>query len=555
MIRTLCLGFDGATPQLLFRWIEEGKLPNLAALQQRARWGSLASTQPPMTLPAWSSFLTGVPPAEHGIFDFTRREYGTGKLRVVDARDRAVQTVPRSLSDQGFHVGTFFFPTTWPPEDLSGGQVSGFDSPVATRVPPEAYRPRELYDLALEVNGRPLSFAAFSELRMGAQWEEMAADALLRGIEEKERFVLALLRRREPYDFFGLLFGESDTVAHHFWHLSDPGSPRHDPELAPRFSDVLLRVYQRLDTCLGRLLATDPGFESVVIASDHGFGGSSDRVLHLNAFLAEQGFLSWRRGAWAAGLPRRGAQLVPEQVLERLVRVLPPSLVTGLDGHSRYSAIDFHQTQVFSDERDYAPSLWLNLEGREPEGTVPAGPSGELMRAELSQRLERSLMQWRDPIDGARIVRRLISRREAFVGPCADRAPDFLLELERPGGYTYNVLPSRPGGSSSARVPRSQWRGAKGAGMAGSHREDGIYLLAHPGLEPGEERMGIADLLPLWLRCQKLPMHSSPLPADHIKGHRGWESDPLGNASSGVVEPEAGTVALTERLRSLGYIQ
>lgn len=516
----------------------------MAALRDRGRWGNLASTRPPMTLPAWSSFLTGAEPAEHGIFDFTRREPGSGKVRVVDARDRACPTLPRLLSDQGYKVGTFFFPTTWPPEELSGGQISGFDSPVATRVPPEACRPRDLYDLSTQVVGHPLSFAAISELRKGPRWEERAAEALLGGIEEKERFALALLDRGAPYDFFGLLFGESDTVAHHFWHLSDPQSPRHDPFVGRVFGDLLLRVYKRLDTCLGRLLSADRGFESVVIASDHGFGGSSDRVLHLNAYLGQEGFLGWRGRGWSAGFPRRVASLLPERLLERVVRGLPDDLVAGLDGHSRYSAIDFSTTTVFSDERDYAPSLWLNLEGREPQGTVPSGPSGALLRAELLQRLERSLMDWRDPVDGASVVRALVARDEVFHGPCADRAPDFLLELERPYGYSYNVLPSSPGGPVTRRLPRAQWRGAKGAGMAGSHREDGIYLLSMPGLTRHRQRMKIADLLPSWLELQGLSGigldSPTSVPSPSVQGPSSVPSDPA---------------ALAARLRRLGYLQ
>jgi len=522
--------------------MDAGELPNLAALRDRARWGELASTQPPMTLPAWSSFLTGTPPAEHGIFDFTRREPGTGKVCVVDARDRARPTLPRVLSDAGHHVGTFFFPTTWPPEDLSGGQISGFDSPVATSVPPEACRPKGLYDLAIEVAGRPLSFAAISELRKGPGWEDRAAAALLQGIDEKERFALALLERSSPYDFFALLFGESDTVAHHFWHLSDPQSPRHDPELAPRFGDLLLRIYRRLDICLGRLLAADSGFESVVIASDHGFGGSSDRVLHLNAYLASQSFLRWKTSSSSAGLPRRVASMVPERVLERVVRRLPEEVVAGLDGHSRYGAIDFGATSVFSDERDYAPSLWLNLEGREPEGTVPNGRSGAVVRAELVQRLERCLLDWRDPIDAAPIVRRLLPRDAVFEGPCADRAPDFLLDLHRPGGYSYNVLPSVPRGPATRRLSRGEWRGAKGAGMAGSHREDGIYFLAMPGLAPGREKMGIADLLPHWMEAQGLTWSQAAEPVRRPVTPSP-SSSPVGRA------------ALSDRLRRLGYLQ
>ncbi len=58
----------------------------VAALLERCLYGRLRSTLPPMTLPAWSSFLTGRPPGEHGIFDFTWPEVAERRLHLVDAR-------------------------------------------------------------------------------------------------------------------------------------------------------------------------------------------------------------------------------------------------------------------------------------------------------------------------------------------------------------------------------------------------------------------------------------------------------------------------------------
>ena len=94
---TLIVGWDGATPQLLFPWAAEGKLPAISALIERSAHGCLASVEPPMTLPAWASFLCGVGPGVHGIFDFTAVD-APGKLRFVDARDRATPTLLEGLA-------------------------------------------------------------------------------------------------------------------------------------------------------------------------------------------------------------------------------------------------------------------------------------------------------------------------------------------------------------------------------------------------------------------------------------------------------------------------
>lgn len=523
--RTLVIGLDGATPELLFGGIERGELPNLAGLVAESAYGPLRSTLPPMTLPAWSSFLTGRTPGVHGIFDFCRRDPGTGRLRFVDARDRAVPTVPRILSDRGLRVGTFLFPTTWPPAPLSGGQISGFDSPVATRVPPSACAPASLHPrIRGWLGGRDLHYADFSELRKDAAWEGRAIAALLQGIEDKERVACRLLTEGAPYDFFGILFGESDTASHHFWHLADPRSPRHDPVGRPRYGDAIAAVYRRLDAAVGAILAADPGFESVIIASDHGFGGASDRVLHLNAFLAQTGFLRWRGTGRVGPARSAAARLVPRGLLERALRGVPRSVLERIDARARWGAIDLDRTEAFSDELDYAPSVRLN---------VPPGADAFLL-----QRLERALLDWRDPTDGGRVVKAVHRNAELNPGPCSDRGPELWLELATPGGYSYCVLPSGPSDAPNARLPRSRWRGAKGAGMSGSHRRDGIYFLRTPGVAAGRRPLDIADVLPTWLRGA------------------GWSLDEIAAGvatSANDAAPVADPAALADRLRSLGY--
>lgn len=536
---TLVVGWDGATPQLLFPWVEAGDLPVLGRLLEGARSGSLRSVQPPMTLPAWSSFLTGVGPGVHGIVDFAVREPQSGKLRFLDARDRAVDTVPERLDRAGWRVGTLLFPTTWPPTPLSGGQISGFDSPVATTVPRSACAPPELHDLIDGTLGHPLSFAAVAELRKGPRWEAEASAALLRGIEDKERLCLAMLRRGAPYDFFAVLFGESDTAAHHFWHLCDPSSPRHDPVGARRFGDVLRAVYRRLDQALGALLAAQ-AWDCVVLASDHGFGPASDRVLHLNAWLAEQGFLGWGGGGWLGPARHAVAWALPASLLDSVVRRLPRGVVQEVEGRARWGSIDPRRTEVFSDELNYAPSLRLNLQGRDPQGQAPASPAS---RASLLGRLERALLDWRDPISGQPIVRAVQPREAWMPGPCVERAPDLFLELEEVEGCTWNVLPSRPGDPPVAWLPRARWRGSKGMGMSGSHRLDGVYVLQTPGGADGRADLGIADLLPLWAADAGVAL---PPP-------RGGGEAGSGRSDPGTFAAQEGPGQLAERLRRLGY--
>ena len=83
----LVLALDGATFDVIRPLAKRGLLPNLDAWMKQGQAGALMSTTPPVTFPAWSSFMTGLEPAEHGIFDFTQKRSGLYRLRFVNSTD------------------------------------------------------------------------------------------------------------------------------------------------------------------------------------------------------------------------------------------------------------------------------------------------------------------------------------------------------------------------------------------------------------------------------------------------------------------------------------
>ncbi|MBI2956070.1 MAG: alkaline phosphatase family protein, partial [Acidobacteria bacterium] len=75
--RLVILGLDGMDPELATRFMDEGKLPHLARLRQQGTFQPLQTTYPPISPVAWSSFLTGVNPGQHNIYDFLARQRGS----------------------------------------------------------------------------------------------------------------------------------------------------------------------------------------------------------------------------------------------------------------------------------------------------------------------------------------------------------------------------------------------------------------------------------------------------------------------------------------------
>ena len=65
--RLLVLGIDGMDPQILRTLMTEGRMPHFEALAQRGGFATLQTSAPPQSPVAWSSFITGLDPQDHGI--------------------------------------------------------------------------------------------------------------------------------------------------------------------------------------------------------------------------------------------------------------------------------------------------------------------------------------------------------------------------------------------------------------------------------------------------------------------------------------------------------
>jgi len=491
----LVIGLDGATLDLVRPWATAGRLPNLATLMEAGTWGPLRSTLPAATFPAWTSFMTGANPGRHGIFDFTARVPDTYRVRFVNATFRCAPTIWRVMSEAGKRVVSIGMPGTYPPEAVNGKMVSGFDAPVARGIDGSFVSPREAHREVRALAGR-LPFADVQELDIGPDWAAVAVPRLLDGIARKTALAREWLKR-ERWDLFSIVYGESDTIAHHCWRFHDQASPRFSPS---PYGGAIRTVYEALDGAIGELIATAPPETVILVASDHGSGGAGDKALHLNARLREVGLLRFEAGGApgvAAGAVKRAAlRWCPPRFQEWIFRHAGWA-ASRIESAARFAGVAWSHTAVFSEELDYAPSVWVNLQGRYPLGTV-APQDFERVRQAACDALE----EWRDPWTGEPVVRRAYHREELYDGPFVERAPDIVLDLALPGGYSLACLSSEGGRRPPIRklVP-GEFGGGRGKGLNGTHRRDGLFIVGgaggrQAGLVSG---VGIADLAPTLL--------------------------------------------------------
>jgi predicted AlkP superfamily phosphohydrolase/phosphomutase len=141
--QVVVLGFDGADPNLLAKWMKEGKLPNLARLAEQGTFRPLGTTNPPESPVAWASFATGLNPGGTGIFDFLRRDPQTylpelalvsrekakflfGLIPIKPPRvtnERSGVPFYKAVADAGYKTTAIRVPLELPPTPLPGGKL------------------------------------------------------------------------------------------------------------------------------------------------------------------------------------------------------------------------------------------------------------------------------------------------------------------------------------------------------------------------------------------------------------------------------------------------
>ena len=148
--QVIVIGVDGMDPDFVENhWAD---LPHLAAIRARGSYSRLATTTPPQSPTAWSSFITGLDPSDHGIFDFVHRDPATmqpflsmaetkpapfhltfGAWQLPLSRPRIVslrkgKAFWRILGEHGISATIVHIPANYPPAD-SGKSLAGMGTP------------------------------------------------------------------------------------------------------------------------------------------------------------------------------------------------------------------------------------------------------------------------------------------------------------------------------------------------------------------------------------------------------------------------------------------
>ncbi len=541
--KVFCIGIDGATFDVIRPMIEAGELPAFARLMEQGASGPLLSTPNLISPSAWTSFMTGVNPGKHGIFEFYEKKRDCYGVRFINASDRKASSLWSILSEKGVEVGVVNVPMTYPAEKVNGFLIAGLESPG-----PEAMGfcyPAGLYEELKGALGRYIMEPGITSHVMAG--DLAAAEALLyESIENRKESTLYLMKKY-PWGFFNVVFRETDPAQHCFWKYFDKDSPDY---VASPYGRVIPEVYRRIDAAIAEITAALSEDTTVIVLSDHGFGFRQYANLALNGWLEGGGFLSFKdndKDALSGRLYRQVEKRFKRKTKERLVRLFP-KLRDKVQSGMFFSSINWSRTRAFAD--GIREGIYINLKGREPEGVVEPGDY-EALRDEIIERLKGVV----DPESGELIVDDVFKREEVYAGEMTDKSPDLIVRWRPKTGIS--GMRDIGGEGYKPRFLTEEHRT-----ISGDHRDSGVLFLMGPKVRPGEiQGASIMDLTPTILHVMGHPVPSDMdgvVLKEALLGHDevlvSGPSQSSGGGSESGYDPDE-EEAVRKRLRDLGYVE
>ena len=489
--RVLVIGLDCGSFRFINPHRGQGWLPNLGRLMRQGATRVLKSTVPPISPPAWATFLTGKNPGQHGIFHFADvdvRDYAFVGNHLVNSSLFSGQTFVDFIGRRGLTTGMVKIPFTYPPWKVKGFMVAGEPSPNWKKA--HTYPPELSESIGRGNIGTSIDFIRYGtkdllrHLRFDcAARTEIACNMLERG----------------DCDLFVVVHNITDAAAHRFWKFTDPSCPNYR-ESFDRYKDIIRDVYVLADRSIEQILEkTDEG-TTVFVMSDHGASRKPIRFFRPNAWLRDMGYLRTRQKMASAKYtgsilrtmkllrPPVARQVVRHQLRRRFPKRFAAFQMCPVDvewSHTKAYAINLHAR---------CDGIALNLRGRQPGGIVEPGSVAE----RLCDEIRSGLLELKDPRTGDGVVERVCRRDEVFQGDFAEKMPELIVHYR----------PDYRGGPSTASPLFSDVPANDFEFQSGDHDEDGIFIAAGPHIRRGVE-LGpakIQDMAPTILYAMGLPV-------------------------------------------------
>ncbi len=506
--------------------LDAGELPNLAGLIERGAYGDCLSSIPSHSWCAWPSFMTGLNPAGHGVFDILEHKPGVSKRLPVTYRSIKAPTIFEDFSRHGKTSLALNIPLTFPTPDIKGKVIGGGVLPASRSYTHPTELQTELDEKApFPING--MSWTTYRN-RPDAFVEEC------RQITAKRQKTFEYLLDTTEWDFGVLVYVSTDRIQHCLMEYIHPEHPEYPEKSKTQTAANIRGIYKMLDDGLAELLKRTTDDDLVMFMSDHGHQACT-RCVTMDRVLKHLGYLEFGKGSFAFDLIRWGPG---RRIARRLYDIFKLHGKISIPA----SPIDWANTKVYTSVVSTGEGVSVNLKGREPNGIVEPGDY-EKVRAEVKAALE----GFRDPVTGTNPIGKIYEKEEVLSGEFLDTAPDLLL-VPAP---MYSLTHAR------TMVEEADW-------LSGDHRLEGVLVATGPGITAGPltETASLIDLGPTAMAALGV---SSAIPRDgkvlktllgegfELTIDEGAAAAAGASEDSGLSSDEEGEIE--EHLRGLGYVE
>lgn len=384
--------------------------------------------------------LTGKSPGQLGIYGFRSRvDNSYEKVRMATSMAVREQTVWDILGRRGDHVTLVGVPPSFPPRPVNGERVGCFLTPD-TSV--DYTYPKSLKQEIQDTVGDYLVDVTFRHENRDQVLEE-----IWKMTEKRFDLFEHLVKTRDWDLFIGHEIG-LDRLQHTFWKYADPEHHLYEP--GNKYEAAIPDYYKMLDDRIGKLLSLLGDDTAVLVVSDHGAQRMTGAFC-INQWLEKEGYLAFNK------VHEEGTQI-------------------------EKADIDWSRTKAWAWGGYYA-RVFLNIEGREDQGIVPASEVDALMD-ELSSRFE----QITGPAD--EVWETEVFKPADKYGVARGASPDLMVYLDNLRwraagtlGHSTDYLLENDTGPDDA-----------------VHSKDGIVILSNCGVNGQIDDAQIHDIAPTILK-------------------------------------------------------
>jgi len=458
--KIVVMGFDGATFSLIEPLVDKGKLPTFEKLMKRGVYGILKSTIPPVSAPAWVSFMTGKNPGKHGIFDFRHwnvKKYDESEL--VDTTKIDGLKVWNILNSFGKKVGVINVPITYPPEKVNGFLITGMLTPSLENYTYPSELKNELKDYIIDIESGGKFIPSFGKINKEKFFEE-----LNEMVDSRLKNTLRLLKK--DWDLFIIVFRFLDAAQHIFWE---------DKE-------YLEKLYKKADHILEAILKEIKA--TVIVMSDHGFEAKSLKDVHINDWLRINGYLKTKKEIKTSRFNKKKiVRFLSSLGLLNIVWKIIPSKIKEKEIRE-YKNVDWSRTKAYFSPKHFAfpwVGIEINLKNKKEKGIVDPKDYEEL-REEIIEKLK----ELKDPETGEKVVEKIYRKEEIYKGNHLYEASDIIIKFKHPYRGEKSL------GNTAFITPTVE------SNIKGEHEFNGIFMAFGRYIIKGEEikNAEIIDIVP-----------------------------------------------------------